>query len=54
MVLWFGGIWGTVAVPACPEGVAAGPEDAASAGRGPVLCMKGLLNAGKEPVGSIP
>ena len=41
-----------MAVPACPVGVAAGPE-AASAGRGPVLCMKGVLKAGIEP-GSIP
>lgn len=52
-MLWLAcGIWGMVAVPACPEGVTAGPE-AVSAGRGPVVCMKGVLNAGME-FGSIP
>ena len=52
-MLWLaGGICGIVAVPACPEGVTAGPE-AVSAGRGPVVCMKGELKAGME-LGSIP
>ena len=39
-------------MPACPVGVAAGPE-AASPGRGPVVGINGELNAGMEP-GSIP
>lgn len=47
-MLWFGGICGTVAVPACPAGVAAGPEAASAPGRGPGADMKGELNAGME------
>ena len=49
MVLWLA--CGMVAVLPCPEGVTAGPEPA-SAGKGPVLCMKGVLK-GME-LGSIP
>lgn len=51
-MLWFGGICGRVPVPACPAGVAAGPE-AASPGRGPVVGINGELNAGMD-AGSIP
>ena len=40
---------GMVAVPAFPKRVTAGPEDV-SAGRGPVACMKGMLNEGMDSI----